>query len=59
MTEEDLRRFVFPEMDPETASQVLAEARVASSEAERLRSEAERVQSEGWSRFLDACAPGL
>lgn len=59
VTEDDLRRFVFPEIEATKAATALAEVEAASVEAERLRREAEAKEDAGWTQFLAACAPGL
>lgn len=59
VTEDDLRRFVFPELEMQEAAAALAAVEAARSEASRLREEADGKESAGWEKFLTACAPGL
>lgn len=59
VTEDDLRRFVFPELTPAAAEEALAKVHTAQYEADRLRTQAAATQDAGWEEFLSACAPGL
>lgn len=59
VTEDDLRRFVFPELSPKAAGAALAKVRKAQDDADRLRAEAAATQGAGWEEFLSTCAPGL
>lgn len=59
VTEDDIRRFVFPVLTGAVAAQAVADVQAASSAAEQLREEARRTEESGWEAFLQDCAPGL
>ena len=59
VTEDDLRRFVFPELEMQEAAAALAAVDAARSNASRLREEADEKEGAGWEQFLTTCAPGL
>ena len=52
VTEEDLRRFRFPDISKAKARQALSRVRKAIAEGDRLRRQAEQRQVEGWERFM-------
>lgn len=59
VTEDDIRRFRFPKLDPAIAATALGDVDKARAEAARLRKEAEATEAGGWEEFLKQCAPGL
>lgn len=51
VTEEDLRRFIFPAISKASAKQALSKVRKAIADSDRLRRQAEQRQVDGWDRF--------
>jgi hypothetical protein len=59
VTEEDIRRFRFPLLDPVTEAKAIGDVRLARQEAQALREQAVRREEQGWEDFLTDVAPGL
>lgn len=59
VTEDDIRRFRFPLLDPHVAAQAIADVEAARTAADQLRREAAAREEDGWARFMADCAPGL
>jgi hypothetical protein len=59
VTEEDIRRFRFPLLDPDVQARAIADVREARAKALGLREEADAFEQKGWEAFLKDCAPGL